>query len=76
MLRYEFQISTTYRWDMVIAEIRPINLSDWRGQLRDSETGRPIGAEWRATQRGELIGLMSYWIPLTHLKFVDVAYSD
>lgn len=57
---------------MVIAEIRCMNLSDWRGQLRETETGLPIGEEWRAHQRGALIGLMSAWIPLTRLTFKDV----
>ncbi|MHA7820622.1 MAG: hypothetical protein ACX930_13325 [Erythrobacter sp.] len=57
---------------MVIAEIRCINLSDWRGQLRETETGFAIGEEWQANQRGALIGLMTAWIPLTRLPFVDV----
>ena len=57
---------------MIIAEIRCWNFADWRGQLRDSDTGLPIGTEWRAEQRGALIGMMSKWIPLTRIDFIDV----
>lgn len=57
---------------MPVAEIRFINLGDWRGQLRDSETGEKIGEEWQADQRGALIGKMRAWLPLTHLVFRDV----
>jgi hypothetical protein len=59
--------------NMVIAEIRAVNLNDWRGRLRDGTTGQRIGSEeWRAEQRGALIGLMRKWIPLRHLHFIDV----
>jgi hypothetical protein len=57
---------------MIVAEIRSKHLGDWRGQLRDSETGVKIGTEWQAGQRGALIGLMKKWHPLTHLEFRDV----
>jgi hypothetical protein len=58
---------------MVIAEIRAVHMGDWRGRLRDSLTGEHIGPEeWRADQRGALIGLMRKWIPLSHLLFLDV----
>lgn len=57
---------------MIIAEVRCANLSDWRGQLRDTETGQAVGEEFCAVQRGALIGLMAKWIPLTHLTFRDV----
>ncbi|WP_422059379.1 hypothetical protein [Sphingopyxis sp.] len=56
---------------MVYAEIRFMNLNDWRGQLRESDTDEKIGEEWQASQRGELIGKMSGMIPLTHLSFHD-----
>jgi hypothetical protein len=58
---------------MIVAEIRPEHLNDWRGQLVDTETNSIVGEEWRATQRGELIGRMRSNIPLTHLKFKDVS---
>lgn len=61
-------------WGMavIVVEIRSLNMNDWRGRLRDDETGRPIGEEWQAMQRGALISQMSAQIPLTHLKFRDV----
>ncbi|MBO9697204.1 MAG: hypothetical protein J7499_13485 [Sphingopyxis sp.] len=58
---------------MVYAEIRFMNLNDWRGQLRESDTDEKIGEEWQASQRGELIGKMSRMIPLTHLFFRDAS---
>lgn len=57
---------------MIIAEIRAFDLGDWRGRLRDTETGEAIGTEWRAPQRGALISLIRKWVPVTHLTFVDV----
>jgi len=57
---------------MIVAEIRAVNLGDWRGRLRDTDTGKPIGTEWRADQRGALIGLIKQWVPLSHLVFLDV----
>lgn len=59
---------------MVYAEIRFMNLSDWRGQLRESDTNEKVGEEWCASQRGELIGKMKSMIPLTHLMFQDASY--
>jgi hypothetical protein len=59
---------------MIIAEIRAINLNDWRGQLREGETGKRIVEEWRAEQRGALIGMMKNWLPLSHLIFKDVCH--
>lgn len=59
---------------MVWAEIWCINLSEWHGQLRESDTGQRVGEEWTADQRGALIGIMSSWIPLTHLVFKDVSF--
>ncbi|WP_336961986.1 hypothetical protein [Sphingobium aquiterrae] len=56
---------------MVVAEISFTHLNDWRGQLRDTETGSKIGGEWRAEQRGQLIGMMRSKVPLSHLQFVD-----
>jgi hypothetical protein len=58
---------------MIVAEIHPTHLGDWRGQLRDTQTGQQIGEEWQAPQRGALISKMRKWIPLTHLSFRDVA---
>lgn len=58
---------------MVYAEIRSINLGDWRGQLRESDTDEKVGEEWQASQRGELIGKMKGMIPLTHLQFRDAS---
>jgi hypothetical protein len=59
---------------MVQAEIWFTNLGEWHGQLRETDTGEPVGEEWIADQRGALIGLMANWIPLTHLGFQDVGY--
>lgn len=58
---------------LIVAEIRSEHLGDWRGQLIDTETGAKIGEEWRAHQRGELIGKMRSSIPLTYLPFRDVS---
>ena len=58
---------------MVQAEVWCTHLGDWHGQLRESETGDPIGEEFLADQRGMLIGKISNWVPLTHLAFKDVA---
>ncbi|HEY6815948.1 MAG TPA: hypothetical protein VI168_10450 [Croceibacterium sp.] len=57
---------------MVYAELRAVNLNDWRGRLRDGITNQPMGEEWQADQRGALIGLMRKWIPLSHMVFIDV----
>ena len=58
---------------MVYAEIRAVHLNDWRGRLRDGITNQFLGdEEWRADQRGALIGLMRKWIPLSHIMFIDV----
>lgn len=57
---------------MIVAEIWPINLNDWRGQLRDTETGAAFGPQWQAEQRGALIGKIRGAVALTHLRFIDV----
>lgn len=59
---------------MVIAKVWSTNLNDWHGQLFDNDTNQEIGQVWSAPQRGALIGQMSYWIPLTHLTFIDVGW--
>lgn len=57
---------------MIYARIRALSLNDWRGQLWDQEINQPIGEEYRADQRGALIGLMRSWSPLSHMPFIDV----
>lgn len=59
---------------MVLAEIWSAHPNEWHGQLREASTGERIGQEWIAEQRGALIGVMSFWIPLTHLVFQDVGF--
>jgi len=56
---------------MVVAEISDNASGIWNGQLRESETGQPIGQAWCAGSRSELIALMRHWLPLTHLMFLD-----
>jgi hypothetical protein len=57
---------------MLIAEIWEDELDEeWRGQFRDTDTGKTLGREWSARSRGELIGKMSTGIPLSHLHFRD-----
>ena len=59
---------------MVEVSIWSPNLSEWHGRLRDPVSGMPVGEEWIATQRGELIGRIRNQLPLTHLRFVDVGH--
>lgn len=61
---------------MVQVDIWAGNLSEWHGRLRDPLSGRLVGEEWIATQRGELIGRIRNVLPLTHLKFVDVGQPN
>ena len=56
---------------MVVAELIPHCSGIWSGQLLEEESGRSLGEPWFADSRSELISKMSYWLPLTHLKFRD-----
>lgn len=58
---------------MIVAEISCTHLNDWRGQLREDDTGEKVGEEFYAEQRGALIGMMQKWIPLSHLVFRDTS---
>lgn len=57
--------------EMIVAEISE-NLSGvWSGQLRESDTGDPLGESWQAQSRAELIATMRHWLPLSHVTFQD-----
>lgn len=56
---------------MVVAEISENVCGLWNGQLRDSDSGDPIGPPWHAESRSALIAEMRRWVPLSHLSFQD-----
>jgi hypothetical protein len=58
---------------MVLLEVWPASLNEWHAQLRDTDTSRRFGEEWIADQRGAVIGLARKWLPLSHLRIVDVS---
>jgi hypothetical protein len=56
---------------MIAAEIWGNVSGMWFGQLRDQSTGLPESQVFIATSRGSVIAEIRYWVPLTHLPFLD-----
>ena len=56
---------------MIVAEISGNVSGQWNGQLRESDSGEPVGESWHSDSRGGLIAKMRHWLPLTHIEFQD-----
>ena len=56
---------------MIIAELSENVSGIWCGRLRDSNTGQPVGTGWFASSRSELVAMIKWWTPLSHLQFRD-----